>query len=150
MRVCYCCGTSHSTTSDDYYKIDRYFNRPILKTKSDSGRRIIQEILFVTVCDNCNEYVIEIKRYSLNGRGKKVLEESETLRGFEAYKYYFQTASRRVYYPLPNPFISEKPHSKSIPFIYGKVLSAIEQVPRYIDESADAGPMFESKVLSYN
>lgn len=150
MRVCYCCGTSHSTTSDDYYKIDRYFNRPILKTKSDSGKRIVQEIIFVTVCDNCNEYVIEIKRYSLNGRGKKVLEESETLRGFEAYKYYFQTASRRVYYPLPNPFISEKPHSKSIPFIYGKTLTALTQVPRYIDESADAGSMFESKILSYN
>ena len=150
MRVCYCCGISHSTTSDDYYKIDRYFNKPILKTKSDSGKIIVQEILFVTVCDNCNEYVIEIKRYSLNGRGKKVLEESETLRGFEAYKYYFETSKNRVYYPLPNPYISERPHSKTIPFIYGKTLTALIQVPRYIDESADAGPMFESKVLSYN
>ena len=150
MRVCFCCGSSHSTTSDDYYKIDRFLIKPVLKAKSDSGKRIVSEVVFVAICDNCNQYVIEIKRYSLNARGKKILEETETLRGFEAYKYYFQTAKNRVYYPLPNPFISEKPHSKTIPFVYGKTLSAIEQIPRYIDESGDAGQLIENKVLIYN
>lgn len=124
--------------------------KPVLKAKSDSGKRIVAEVVFVTVCDNCNQYVIEIKRYILNARGKKILEETEILRGFEAYKYYFQTAKNRIYYPLPNPFESEKPHSKSIPFVYGKVLSAVEQIPRYLDESGDAGVMFENKVLIYN
>ena len=149
MRVCLCCGSSHSTTADDYYKIDRFYLKPVLKAKSDSGKRIVAEIVYVTVCDNCNQYVIEIRRYIHNARGKKILEETETLRGFEAYKYYFQTAKNRIYYPLPNPFISEKPHSKTIPFIYGKALSSVEQIPRYLDESGDAGNMFESKVLIY-
>lgn len=150
MRVCYCCGTSKSTTSDDFYKIDRYYNKPVFKAKSDNGKRIVSEVVYITVCCNCNNYVIEIKRYSLNARGKKVLEEDETLRGIEAYKYYFKTQKHRVSYPLSNPFISEKPHSKSIPFIYGKVISMTAQIPRYIDESGNAGASFENKVVLCN
>ena len=150
MRVCFCCGSSHSTTSDDYFKIDRYILKPVIKAKSDSGKRIVAEIIYVAICDNCNQYVIDIKRYTLNGRGKKVLEEVETLRGLKAYEYYFRTAKNRIEYPIPSPFISEKPHSKTIPFIYGKVLTSTEQIPRYIDESADAGEILETKVKVYS
>lgn len=150
MRVCNCCGVSYSTTSEDFYKIDRYFNKPVVKTKSDTGKKIVSEIVFITVCNNCNQYVAEIKRYSLNGRGKKILEESEVLRGLKADEYYINTFNNRVSYPLPNPFMSEKPQSKTIPFIYGKVLSAVEQIPRYIDESDNAGELIESKVLVYS
>lgn len=150
MRVCNCCGVSYSTTSDDFYKIDRYYNKPVIKYVSDNGKKIAAEIVYITICDNCNQYVIEIKRYSLNGRGKKVLEETETLRGAEAEKYYLLTAKNCIYYPLPNPYMTEKPHSKTIPFIYGKVISAVEQIPRYIDESDNAGELIESKVLVYS
>lgn len=149
LRVCYCCGISHSTTSDDFYKIDRFYNKPVLKAKSDSGKRIVAEIVYITVCQNCNNYVVEIKRYIHNSRGKRILEETETLRGIEAYKYYFDTAKNRIEYPLPSPFLAEKPHGKTIPFIYGKTQSAIEQIPRYIDESGNAGNIIENKVLCY-
>lgn len=147
MRVCLCCGVSHSTTSDDFYKIDRFYNKPVIKSKSDLGRKIVSEVVYITVCDNCNQYVIEIKRYSLNARGKKILEETQTLRGADAYEYYFKTSKNRVFYPLKNPFESEKPQSKSIPFIYGKSLSHTQQVPRYIDESSDAGDIITSEVI---
>ena len=147
MRVCLCCGISHSTTSDDFYKIDRFFNKPVIKKISAANKKIVSEIVFITVCDHCNQYVIEIKRYTLNGRGKKILEETETLRGADAYDYYLKTAGNRVYYPLSNPFESERPQSRAIPFIYGKTLSATEQIPRYIDESDNAGELIKSEVL---
>jgi len=147
LRVCLCCGVSHSTTSDDFYKIDRFYNKPVVKAKTDTNKKVVSEIVFVTVCDNCNQYVIEIKRYSLNGRGKKVLEETQTLRGADAFEYYLKTSKNRVFYPLQNPFESERPQSQTIPFIYGKTLSATEQIPRYIDESDNAGDIITSEIV---
>ena len=79
MRVCLCCGTSKSTYADDYYKIDRYINKPVFKKQTDSGLKVAKETVFITMCDNCDSLVVEIHRHAINKFGKKKLAEKEVL-----------------------------------------------------------------------
>lgn len=150
MRVCLCCGVAKSITADDYYKIDRYINKPIVKSKTDTGVKIVKETVFVTMCDNCDSLVVEIHRHVFNKLGKKRLEEKEILRGKKAFDYYNKTVTNRVYMPLESPFNKLVKTSKTIPFIYGKSLDSTTQQPWYIDDSSNAGNIINQKVLTHS
>ena len=146
MRVCLCCGTSKSTYADDYYKIDRYINKPVFKKQTDSGLKVAKETVFITMCDNCDSLVVEIHRHAINKFGKKKLAEKEVLRGKKALEYYNATVQTRVYTPLESPFEKPIKSSKNIPFVYGKILDSHTQQPWYVDDSSSCGNFEEKKI----
>lgn len=146
MRVCLCCGTSKSTTADDYYKIDRYVIKPVLKKQTDSGLKVAKETVYITMCDNCDSLVVEIHRHAINNFGKKKLAEKEVLRGKRALEYYNATVQNRIYTPLESPYEKPIKSSKTIPFVYGKALDTTTQQPWYIDDSGSCGNIEIKKV----
>ena len=73
--------------------------------------------------------------------------ESKIFRGEKADKIFEERINDLTFYPLPK----EKPkpnikHSKKIPWVYGKVIDSERQVPRYMDESDNAGRKIYSPV----
>lgn len=150
LRVCLCCGVSKSTTADDYYKIDRYINKQVLKNKTDLGLKVAKETVFITMCDNCDSLVVEIHRHAINKFGKKKLAEKEVLRGKKALEYYNATAKNRIYTPLESPFEKPIKSAKTIPFIYGKVLDRTTQQPYYLDDSGNAGNIIKQKIYTHS
>lgn len=150
LRVCLCCGVSKSTTADDYYKIDRYINKQVLKTKTDLGLKVAKETVFIAMCDNCDSLIVEIHRHAINKFGKKKLAEKEVLRGAKALEYYNATAKNRIYTPLESPFEKPIKSAKTIPFIYGKVLDRTTQQPYYLDDSGNAGNIIKQKIYTHS
>ena len=146
MLVCNCCGRSKNTNGEEYFKIDRYYNKPIFNKKTTSGLKVVKETVYSSICENCNSLIIEIHTHALNRVGKKFLAEKKVFRGKDAIEYYNKTIDIRVFSPIESPYNKPIKSSKTIPFIYGKTIDKTFQQAWYIDDSSKAGNIEESIV----
>ena len=140
-----CCGVFFNTKGFTFERISRYKTekKNLIKAYSN-GHKTSSEKLFIAVCDNCGHYIIKLFRYfeDIN----KI--EKEEYRGIEADNFFYSVYDKLIETPIISPFEDIK-HKKTIPFIYGKCLDSLTQIPRYIDESDNAGSLIENPIRVY-
>lgn len=134
-----CCGIKQSTASEKH-TIDCYKSKRFFKKFTIGKREIKKEIVLVTFCMNCKHYILKYLWYIRKGAGFFDYVESKTISGKQADKIFYERMDDLEFYPLPKE--KQKPlikQSKKIPWVYGKTIDGEKQVPRYIDESDNAG-----------
>lgn len=140
-----CCGNFYYSNGYNFEKVSRYTTSPKKRIKHYSqGERVLSETIYVSVCENCGHYIVSVIRKLSN-----LKVEKETYRGNQADEYFYSNYNKFEEMPLPCPFADIK-HSATIPFIYGKTIDKETQIPRYIDESSNAGNFIESFIKIYN
>ena len=139
-----CCSYEVKTCTKSYEYIECFKLRngnKFFKKKLSDGRLIKREILLLSVCPVCKHYVLRFLFYSkANGRFQD-WDESKIVRGKKADEIFDRRSPLCDCVDLPNPFKpkADGKQSKKIPWVYGKSLDGVSQVPRYIDETEDAG-----------
>lgn len=142
-----CCGEFFNTVGENFFKIDRY--KTTSKSRLFNDKKTVEEIIYVAVCQNCGHLILKYRQRIKNKNGKSKLGNTLNLRGKEADSFFYDNYDKLVAYPLESPFKTEK-QSRSIPFIYGKVIDGETQQPFYIDESDKAGNLIETPVIYSN
>lgn len=147
-----CCGIIQST-ADEKHTIDCYKSKRFFKKFTSIGKKEIKkEILLVSYCMNCKHYILKYLWYIRKGAGFFDYVESKLIKGKEADRIFNERIDDLEFYPLPKP--KQKPnikHSKKVPWVYYKTVNGEQQIPRYIDESDNAGrktysPVFTEKI----
>lgn len=139
-----CCSYEVKTCSRTYEYIDCYKLNPgekFFKKKLSNGRLVKREILLVAVCPNCHHWVLKFLWYAKTGGRFQDWDESKIVRGKKADEIFSRRCPLYTLTDIPNPFLpkAEVKQSKRLPWVYGKVIDGFSQVPRYFNESEDAG-----------
>lgn len=140
-----CCGNFYNSCGSTFEKISRYkVDRKNFIKSYVEGNKTLSETVYVAVCEHCGHYIIKLFRYfeDIN----KI--EKEEYRGIEADNFFYSVYDKLIETPIISPFEDIK-HKKTIPFIYGKCLDSLTQIPRYIDESDNAGSLIENPIRVY-
>lgn len=139
-----CCGIFYYSNGDKFEKISRYVTEPKNHIKNYvNGAKVLSETIYVAVCYNCGHYIVTVLRHV---NGFKL--DKEFYHGKAADEYFYSHYDKFIEKPLPYPYADVK-HAKTIPFIYGKTTGAETQMPRYIDESGNAGNFIESLIRTF-
>ena len=112
------------------------------KKKLKDGREIKKELMLVSICPNCHHYVIRFLFYAKKTLRFQDWDESKIVRGKKADEIFIRRNAAYDMIDLPNPFKpkANPKHSRRIPGVYYKMLPEQQaQIPRYMDESGDAG-----------
>lgn len=121
--------------------------------KLRNGKNVIKEIILMSICPVCKHYILKILRYSSKSANFYNYDECITYRGKSADNYWIKNCDDYIEYPLKSPFTKfdyNAKHSNSMPFVFGKSLKCgTKQIPRYIDESSDAGELINCPVKIY-
>lgn len=134
-----CCGIKQST-ADKKHTIDCYKSKRFFKKYTIGKKEIKKEILLVSYCMNCKHYILKYLWYIRKGAGFFDYVESKIIKGKEADRIFNERMNDLEFYPLPKEKSkSNIKHSKKIPWIYYKTINGEQQIPRYIDESDNAG-----------
>ena len=140
-----CCGNFYNSCGSTFEKISRYkVDRKNLIKSYFEGNKTLSETVYVAVCEHCGHYIVKLVRKFEN----KFKTQKEEYRGKDADNFFYSHYDRFIEMPLQSPYDDIK-HKKTIPFIYGKCLDSLTQVPRYIDESDNAGSKFENPIKIY-
>lgn len=140
-----CCSYEVKTGTKTYKYIDCFKLKPhqkIFKKKLTDGREIKKELLLVGYCPNCKHWVLRFLWYAKSNCRFQDWDETKILRGKKADEIFNRRTELYDLIDLPDPFKPklEGKQSKNIPWIYGKSSKdGLFQIPRYIDESEDAG-----------
>lgn len=139
-----CCSYEVKTNTKSYEYIDCYKLKPdakLFKKFLPDGREIKREILLVTVCPNCKHWVLKFLWYSKRNGRFQDFDATKIIRGKQADEIFTRRHDLYNLANLPNPFKpkTDGKQSKKIPWVYYKALDAYSQIPRYMDESEDAG-----------
>jgi len=132
-----------NTVGESFYKIDRYKTAPNYRIFND--KKTVEEIIYVGVCEHCGHLIIKYRQRIKNKAGKKKLGNTISLKGKAADEFFYSNYDKFIEYPLESPFLNVK-NSKTIPFVYGKVINEHTQQPFYLDESGNAGNIIEIPV----
>lgn len=146
-----CCSYEIKTCSDNYNFIDCFrlkAGEKFFKKKLPDGREIKKEILLVASCPRCGHWIIRFLWYATKNGRFQDWDDSKIIRGKKADEIFSRRMESYDLIEIPDPFKAklEPKHSKKIPWVYGKTLDGFSQIPRYIDESEDAGLKIVSKV----
>ena len=97
--------------------------------------------MLVDICPNCKHWVICFLWYAKKNGRFQDWDEKKIIRGQKADEIFRRRSDSFEMIDIPNPFKPklETKHSKKIPWVYYKTIDSYSQVPRYIDESEDAG-----------
>lgn len=139
-----CCSYAVKTCTKSYEYIECFKLKngsKFFKKKLSDGRLIKREILLLSVCPVCKHYVLRFLFYSkTNGRFQD-WDESKIIRGKKADEIFNRRSSFYDCIDLPNPFKPElnKQSSSRNLWIYYKTVDSCSQIPRYLNESSDAG-----------
>lgn len=147
-EVLECCGKFYST-ADVENRIDCFISDRFFKKFTIGKREIKKEILLVSYCVNCKHYVLKYLWYIKKQAGFFDYVESKVIRGKLADKIFEERQENLKFYPLPKnklPKLDFLKQSKTVPWIYYKSLNGETQVPRYIDETGNAGRKIFSPV----
>jgi hypothetical protein len=140
-----CCSYEVKTTSKTYEYIDCFKLKPgkkFFKKYLPDGREIKREIMLVSVCPNCKHWVLKFLWYARKNGRFQDWDDSKIVRGKQADEIFERRNELYNLVDLPNPFKpkANPKHSKKIPWVYFKMLPEQQaQIPRYFDESGDAG-----------
>lgn len=136
-----CCGVKYSTAnlklSFDCFKSNKFF-----KKYTSDGKEIKKERIIVFLCTNCGHYILKYLWYTKKTGSFFDYCESKEIRGIAADKIFSERVNDFKFCSLPKPKkikIDFLKQSKKVPWIYYKALNSEIQIPRYIDESANAG-----------
>lgn len=148
-----CCNNVFSTANESYKKIERFKNTNIAGLTMKNGRKVRKEIILMCVCPVCKHYILKILRYSSASANFYNYDESITKKGKTADRYWIKNCDDYVEYRLQSPYKKSDyntKQSKTIPFVFGKVLKGgTKQIPRYLDESSDAGELINIPMKIY-
>lgn len=151
-----CCGRKISTGTEDYKKLDCFRPKKIkekqddgtviekekfFKRKLSDGRDIKKEVLIVGCCPNCGHWILKYLWYASKHDRFHDWAESKDIKGKKADEIFRRRADDYEFYKIPDPFKGKRniKHSKKIPWIYYKNIGVETQIPRYIDETDNAG-----------
>ncbi len=139
-----CCSYEVKTCSKSYHYIDCFklkSGKKFFKKKLSDGREIKREVLLVGFCPNCKHWVIRFLFYAKKNGRFQDWDETKIIRGTKADEIFNRRSELYDLIDLPDPFKPklEVKHSKKIPWVYYKPIDSHSQIPRYIDESEDAG-----------
>lgn len=139
-----CCSYEVKTCSKSYNYIDCFKLKPnekFFKKKLSDGREIKRELLLVGFCPQCKHWVIRFLFYAKKNGRFQDWDESKIVRGKKADEIFNRRSDLYDLIDLPDPFKpkAKTKHSRKIPWVYYKAIDSHSQVPRYIDESEDAG-----------
>lgn len=139
-----CCSYEVRTCSKTYKYIDCFklkSGEKFFKKKLSDGREVKREIMLVGICPNCKHWVVRFLFYAKKSGRFQDWDETKIVRGQKADEIFHRRCDLYDLIDLPDPFMPklETRHSKKIPWVYYKTLDSYSQVPRYIDESEDAG-----------
>lgn len=132
-----CCGNFYNTLGKSFEQISCYSTASQNRiTPFFKNLKTTDEIIYVAVCNNCGHLIVKYIKRAKNKNGF----ESEILnfRGKEADKFFYSHYKQFIEKEIQSPFFKTK-NSKTIPYVYGKIIDSYTQVPRYIDESSNAG-----------
>lgn len=151
-EVLECCAIKVSTGDETYRYIDRFKSKRFFKKKLSDGRKIKKEIVLVALCLHCKHYILKYLWYTKTTAGFHDWSESQIKRGKRADGIFKRYNADFTLQSLSNPCEGEKQikHSKNIPLIYFKAASGDEQLPRYVDESDDAGRKFYNPAKTFS
>ena len=144
MRAEYleCCGKVVSTGNQTYVNITKYKSNKFFKKKTSNKLTIKKEIVLLTYCQNCNHTIIKFLWY-INTRDRfDAYVESKVVKGKKADKICEEYNRFWEYQRLPEPILNNEygKQSKKLAWVYGKInKDGISQVPRYLDETDNAG-----------
>ncbi len=138
-----CCSYEVKTCSKTYEYIDCYklkAGSKFFKKKLNDEREIKKEIMLVGLCPNCRHYIIRFLFYAKKTGRFQDWDETKIIRGQKADEIFKRRSDFYNLVDLPNPFKPKyiKKYSKNLS-IYYKTLDSYSQIPRYFDESGDAG-----------
>lgn len=140
-----CCGYEIKLPSKlfnylDCFKLrsgEKFFQRHL-----PDGREVKKEIMLVGICPHCKHYILRLLFYANKTSRFQDWDDTRLIRGAKADEIFAQRSELYDLIVLPNPF-RLKPdckHSRKIPWVYYKMLPNEQaQIPRYMDESGDAG-----------
>lgn len=137
-----CCGKVISTGNQTYVNITKYKSNKFFKKYTSKKLAIKKEIVLLTHCQNCNHAVIKFLWY-INTRDRfDAYVESKVIKGKKADKICEEYMRFWQYQKLTEPILNYEygKQSKNIAWVYGKInKDGISQVPRYLDETDNAG-----------
>lgn len=134
-----CCEVEYSTT-DNEEKIDCFKSNRFFKKFTVDRVHIRKEIVLVTFCMNCCHYIIKYLWYNKESANFFDYVDSKIIRGKKADEIFANRSEDWEFYELPKTEIKQfTKHSKKIPWIYYKSVNNEQQVPRYMDETDNAG-----------
>lgn len=137
-----CCGKVVSTGNTTYVNISKYKSNKFFKKKTSNKIDIKKEIVLLTYCQNCNHTIIKFLWY-INTRDRfDAYVESKIIKGKKADKICEEYRGFWEYQKLPEPILNKDfgKQSKKLSWVYGKInKDGISQVPRYLDETDNAG-----------
>jgi len=148
-----CCGVKLVLQNlEHHHFIDCFQSKKFFKKKLSDGREIKKEIVLAAYCHNCKHYIIKFLWYARQKTDFWNFSESKDIRGKLADDVFNRYMDEWDLIDIPNPYKDEKiiKHSKKIPWTYYKAISQTTQVPRYMDESANAGRTIYSPVKKIN
>lgn len=140
-----CCAYEVKTGTKTYEYIDCFKlkpNKKFFKKKLSDGQIAKRELMLVGFCPNCKHWIIRFLWYSKKTGRFQDWDETKIIRGKKADEIFDRRSDLYNLIKLPDPFQpkAEGKHSKKIPWVYGKSSKdGLFQIPRYIDESEDAG-----------
>lgn len=142
MRItCRC--LHYVDVEEPQYNVMIYENKPVIKRKTDKGKRIVKELVYYYVCPQCDRDVVEVHRWAINAAGNVAKQEKEILIGIDACTYMINSISHR------KPKLIEYKDSiptKGIPLRYGKAINDETVRMRFINEAGYEGGKIETKV----
>lgn len=139
-----CCSFEIKTNSKSYEYLDCFklkSGAKFFKKYLPDGREVKREILLVATCPHCKHWILKFLWYAKKNGRFQDFDDTKIIRGKQADEIFNRRLNLYYLSDLPNPFkpkIDGK-QSKKIPWIYYKSLDGVSQIPRYIDESEDAG-----------
>lgn len=141
-----CCSYEVKTGSKSYEYIECFKSDKFFKRKLSDGREIQKELVLLTQCPNCKHLILRFLWYAAEKTKFEMWDESKIIRGEKADEIFSRKAQDYKLINLPNPFKpgTNKRQSKKIPWVYGKSVNGYTQVPRYLDETENAGLPLET------
>lgn len=121
--------------------IDCFKSIKFFKKRTTDGREIKKEIVLVALCPVCKHYIIKYLWYTSKSARFFDWSETKDIRGKKADDVFIRYVDFFEFYDIPNPY-KDSPQikqSKKIPWVYGKALNENTQIPRYYNESGNAG-----------
>lgn len=145
-----CCGRIVSTANQTYVNILRFKSKKFYKKYTSNKMLIKKEIVLLTRCQNCNHIVLKFLWYVSSNDQFSNYVESKVIKGKIADKIFEERRTDWIFYRLPAPVLTDGcgKQSKKVPWVYGKTLNdGLSQVPRYIDETDNAGHKIASPTI---
>lgn len=149
-----CCGEGLILQNlEQHHFMDCYSSNKFFKKKLSDGRAIKKEYVIVTFCRKCGHYILKFLWYAKKNSDFWNFSESKDIRGKLADDVFERYMDEWELSDIPNPYLIDKKkikHSKTIPWTYYKATSQTTAVPRYIDETGNAGRTIYSPINKLN